>query len=96
MYKLVNKGKYPVEKYVQYRNNLNNLIKYCKANYYLNIIKNIVKNSKVAWNVVNDLLGKNNKSNANVIDNLDCNKINFSLHWVTMQLKLYLVKLKNQ
>ena len=65
-----------MEKYVQYRNNLNNIIKHCKANYYLNINKNNVKNLKVAWNVVNELLGKNNKSNADLSVNLDCDKIN--------------------
>ena len=84
-----------MEKYVQYRNNLN-LIKHCKANHYLNIIKNNFKNSKVAWNVVNELLGKNNKNNADLTDNLDCNEIIFLLHWFIMQLKLYLIKLKNQ
>ena len=48
-------------------NNLNNLIKHCWANYYLNIIKNNVNNSKVAWSVVNELLGNNNKSNADYL-----------------------------
>ena len=39
LYNLVIKGKYHMEKYVQYCNNLNTLIKHCKANYYLNVIK---------------------------------------------------------
>ena len=94
MCKLVIKGKYPTEKYVHYLNNLNNLIKHCKANYYLNIIKNNVKNSKVAWNVVNELLGKNNKSNANPSVNPDCNKIN--AFFTSLGHKTLPPKLKNQ
>ncbi len=75
LYKKVIKGNYPMENYILYRNKLNQLIKRCKADYYLNIISNNVKNSKIAWDVVNELLGKNQRKLDMPID-LDCNKIN--------------------
>ena len=64
-----------MEKYVQYRNKLNHLIMVCKADYYINIINSNIKNSKVAWNVINQLLGKKNIKST-LASNLDSYKIN--------------------
>ena len=58
LYKKVLKGTVLMADYLQYCNRLNLIIKCCKADYYLNIIQNNIKNFKVAWNVVNELLGK--------------------------------------
>ena len=75
LYKRVVEGTYPIDAYIKYRNKLNYIIKKSKADYYLNIIRSNVRNSKVAWNVVNELLGKN-KSNSTLSSNINCNKIN--------------------
>ncbi len=69
------KGTYPKDAYHTYRNKLNQIIKHCKTKYYLDIIQNNDKNSKVAWNIVNELLGKTKKHDS-LYSNINRDKIN--------------------
>ncbi len=47
--------------YVTYRNRLTALIRVSKRNYYADKLKEFKHNSKQTWNVLNNILGRNNK-----------------------------------
>ncbi|XP_072037093.1 uncharacterized protein [Amphiura filiformis] len=47
--------------YISYRNKLTTLIRAAKKNHYANKLENCKHNTKLIWNTLNDILGRNNK-----------------------------------
>ena len=81
-----------MENYILCRNKLYQVLKSCKADNYFNIIRNNAKNLKIAWNVINESLGKT-QSNYELPLNIDPNKMNeFLFHISQMQLIPYCLK----
>ena len=74
LYKLVCQNKYPKEQYVVYRNKLTSLICQSRINYYSCAFnKNVKKNSKMAWRLINNIIGKDVSSFS---PSLYCNEVN--------------------
>ena len=47
--------------YISYRNKLTTLIRTAKKNFYTNKLENSKRNSKLIWNILNDILGRKKK-----------------------------------
>ena len=74
LFKQFQSGLIAKTEYTMYRNRLTNLIRERKKQYYIEICKKNKKNSKIIWEHLNDLLGRQTLSNTPT--QLDCNIVN--------------------
>jgi hypothetical protein len=75
MFKQVIKGTITRAEYNNYRNQLTKLIRERKKQFYLDICAQNVKNTKVVWEHLNQLIGRKAKEN-NLPSTLNSNEIN--------------------
>ena len=76
LYKKMRKGLVSEKEYKTYRNQLTNLIRVRKKQFYSDICSRHKNDIKIIWDHLNHLLGRNSKTTNTIPKNIDSNSIN--------------------